>query len=280
MHQSTGKLYVVATPIGNLADLSDRAKETLSQVTWVAAEDTRHSSGLLNAIGASPTLLSYHDHNEHARIEGLILRLQNGESGALISDAGTPLISDPGYGLVLQAHEAKIPVVPIPGPCSPIVALSASGLPTDKFLFEGFLPAKTAARIKRFEELKHFPYTTIYLEAPHRILDFMKEALSVFGAQRRVCIARELTKKFESIILLSLQEMVNAFVSEQIPQKGEFVVIIEGASSPEQNEVESEMNRVLGILLPEMPLKQAVQIAAKLTGYSKNQLYDLAIRLK
>ena len=280
MQPVTGKLYVVATPIGNLADLSDRARQVLSQVTWVAAEDTRHSAGLFHAIGASPLLVSYHDHNEHARIVELIERLKKGEEGALISDAGTPLISDPGYGLVLKAHEAKIPVVPIPGPCSPIAALSVSGLPTDKFLFEGFLPAKTAARIKRLEALATFAHTMIFLEAPHRIVEFLKDAEQCLGAHRRVCLSRELTKKFESVILLTLSDMILAFEAETIPQKGEFVIVVEGALAPEKEEMQTEMIRVLKILLEELPVKQAAHLAAKLTGYSKNQLYDLAIQLK
>lgn len=279
MAPSIGKLYVVATPIGNLEDLSERARHILSQVTWVAAEDTRHSAGLLHAIGATPSLLSYHEHNEHARIASLITRLKEGESGALISDAGTPLISDPGYGLVLEAHQAGIPVIPIPGPCAPITALSASGLPTDKFFFEGFLPAKSGARIKRLTALKNFSHTIIFLEAPHRIVEFLQDVNTVFGGARRVCIGRELTKKFESIILLPAAEMLEAVETEKIPQKGEFVVIIEGGEAPQQNEVETEMNRVLGILLPEMPLKQAVMIATKLTGFSKNQLYEAAVKL-
>lgn len=279
MHSSVGKLYVVATPIGNLEDLSERARHVLSQVTWVAAEDTRHSAGLLHAIGATPLLLSYHEHNEDARIASLIERLQRGESGALISDAGTPLISDPGYGLVFAAHQAGIVIVPIPGPCSPIAALSASGLPTDKFFFEGFLPAKSAARIKRLTALKDFSHTLVFLEAPHRIVEFLQDVKAVLGESRRLCMARELTKKFESIILLPVAEMLAAFEAEKIPQKGEFVMVIEGAPAREQSETEAEMSRVLSVLLPEMPLKQAVMIAAKLTGLSKNQLYDVAVKL-
>lgn len=280
MHHRMGKLYVVATPIGNLGDLSERARQILSQVTWVAAEDTRHSSGLLSHLGVAPRLVSYHDHNEGARLTQLIEWLKQGEDGALISDAGTPLISDPGYGLVFQAHQEQIDVVPIPGPCAPIAALSASGLPTDKFLFEGFLSSKSTARIKRLEELKSFPHSVIYFEAPHRILDFLNDALNVLGASRRICIARELTKKFESIILLPLGEMLTAVESQKIPQKGEFVVIIEGETGPIKAESEAEMERVLSILLPEMPLKQAVGIAVKLTGLPKNQLYDFAMQLK
>lgn len=279
MVPSIGKLYVVATPIGNLEDLSERARYILSQVTWVAAEDTRHSAGLLHAIGATPLLLSYHEHNEDARIASLIARLKQGESGALISDAGTPLINDPGYGLVLAAHCAGILVIPIPGACAPIAALSASGLPTDKFFFEGFLPAKSAARIKRLTELKAFLHTMIFLEAPHRIVDFLRDVNAIFGGMRRICMGRELTKKFESIILLPVAEMLEAFETERIPQKGEFVMIIEGALAPEKSEVEAEMIRVLSILLPEMPLKQAVMIATKLTGFSRNQLYDIAVGL-
>lgn len=280
MYHQMGKLYVVATPIGNLGDLSHRATQVLSQVTWVAAEDTRHSSGLLSHLGLKPQLISYHDHNEGARLTQLIERLKQGEDGALISDAGTPLISDPGYGLVYEAHQQGIQVIPVPGPCAPIVALSASGLPTDKFLFEGFVSSKSTARVKRLEELKSFAHSIIFFEAPHRILDFLVDAQSVFGAGRRVCVGRELTKKFESIIMLPLKQMVEAVETQKIPQKGEFVVIIEGESKPLVTDLEAEMSRVLGVLLPEMPLKQAVGLAVKLTGYPKNQLYDMAMKLK
>lgn len=280
MHHQMGKLYVVATPLGNLGDISDRMRQVLSQVTWVAAEDTRHSQGLLTYLGLSPELLSYHDHNEDARLSTLIQRLKQGSDGALISDAGTPLISDPGFRLVMEAHKEGIKVVPIPGPCSVIAALSASGLPTDKFLFEGFLSTKTVSRVKRFEQLKSFEHTIVFFEAPHRILDFMTDALHVFGADRRVCIGRELTKKFEQIVLLSLGEMFNAVETEKIPQKGEFVVMLEGATEAVLSEVEIEMTRVLTILLPHMPLKQAVQLAVQLTGLPKNQLYDFAMKLK
>lgn len=206
MHHRMGKLYVVATPIGNLSDLTDRTRQVLSQVTWIAAEDTRHSSGLLSYMGLTPQLISYHDHNEGARLNPLIERLKQGEDGALISDAGTPLISDPGYGLVFEAHQQGIEVVPVPGPCALIVALCASGLPTDKFLFEGFLPSKTTARVKRFEALKSFPHSMIFFEAPHRMLAFLIDAQSVLGDSRRVCVARELPKNLSRLLCYHLMK--------------------------------------------------------------------------
>jgi 16S rRNA (cytidine1402-2'-O)-methyltransferase len=281
MNKVTGKLYVVATPIGNLDDITHRAKEILSQVAVIAAEDTRHSQGLLNHLGISTSLISYHEHNERERTVQLIDKLKQGESIALISDAGTPLISDPGYWLVNQAHAEGITVIPIPGACAAIAALSASGLPTEKFLFEGFLSSKGQARRQRLTELAIFPYTMVLYEAPHRIRDLFDLALETFEPSRRFLIAREVTKRFESIILSDLQTMVNRIHNGEIPEKGEFIVVIEGKG--QQTDVQSEeheMERVLSVLLTEVPLKQAVQIAVKLTHLHKNALYDCAMRLK
>lgn len=282
MNQSMGKLYVVATPIGNLEDLSYRANTTLKAVSWIAAEDTRHSQHLLAHMGIQVPLISYHEHNEKERTAQLIDKLIQGESGALISDAGTPLISDPGYLLVAAAHAAGISVVPVPGPCAAIAALSAAGLPTDKFLFEGFLPAKSQARLKRLTELKHFPHTMVFYEAPHRLISVIDECGEVFSWQRRVTLAREITKKFESFYVADLQKIAADLKNNQIPLKGEFIFIVAGhqSSTEELDERESEMQRVLRILLPEIPLKQAVQIATKLTGLPKNALYDVATKLK
>lgn len=280
MHQM-GKLYVVATPIGNLEDLSFRAQRILSQVSWVAAEDTRHSKGLLLHLGILTPLISYHEHNEHDRAIELIEKLLSGEDGALISDAGTPLISDPGLTLVAAAHRAGIPVIPCPGPCAAIAALSASGLPTDKFLFEGFLPAKSTARRKRLTELAQFPHTLVFYEAPHRIVSMIEDCIECLPQIRLASLAREITKKFEEIKMGLLPDLFAALQSGEILQKGEFVLTIVGFQvEAVQAEHEIEMDKVLRILLSEVPLKQAVQIAVKLTGFAKNALYDRAMVLK
>jgi 16S rRNA (cytidine1402-2'-O)-methyltransferase len=278
-----GKLYVVATPIGNLDDISYRAVKLLGNVNWIAAEDTRHSQGLLSHLGLATPLISYHAHNEHERAALLIEKLLQGESGALISDAGTPLMSDPGYTLVASAHKNNIPVIPIPGACSLIAALSAGGLPTDKFLFEGFLSSKKSARRERLRALQDFPQTIVFFEAPHRIAGLIEDCRDIFAPDRQAVIARELTKKFETITLNSLQSLYEDIQNGKIPAKGEFVVAIAGmpsqpALSDDQNE--AHMQQVLGVLLTELSVKQAVSIAVKLTGLPKNALYQCATRLQ
>lgn len=282
MHQQNkGKLYVVATPIGNLQDMSVRAQEVLSHVAWIAAEDTRHSKGLLQHLGISTALISYHEHNERERSAELIAKLAQGEDGALISDAGTPLISDPGYSLVAQAHENGIPVIPIPGPCALITALSASGLPTDKFLFEGFLPAKSAARVKRLEELSSFTHTMVFYEAPHRLIYLLEDLIYAFEPSRAVTFARELTKKFESIHRSTLEQILVGIQNNEITLKGECVLVVAGAPKKESpSETAPEMDRILRILMSELSLKQSVQLAVKLTGLPKNALYEHAMKLK
>ncbi len=281
MQQEKAKLYVVATPIGNLADISHRAREVLSHVTWVAAEDTRHSQGLLSHLGIDTPLVSYHDHNESERTPVLIQKLLQGETGALISDAGTPLISDPGYHLVAQAHANGIQVIPIPGPCSLIAALSASGLPTDKFLFEGFLAAKENARRKRLNALKDFAHTMVFFEAPHRFADLIKDAHEIFSGQRQATVVRELTKKFETIKRDSLENIIALIDAQEMIIKGECILVVAGANIAEnEDENTLEAKRVLEILLNEVPLKQAVQMAVKLTNQPKNALYDMAMEIK
>lgn len=279
LHQM-GKLYVVATPIGNLDDISQRACNILNHVDWIAAEDTRHSKGLLQHLGISTPLVSYHEHNERERTSQLIEKLCQGENGALISDAGTPLISDPGYFIVTCAHERGIQVIPVPGACAAIAALSVAGLPTDKFLFEGFLPAKPQARDKRLAILANFPHTMVFYEAPHRIASLLEACLEHFTSQRRISLAREITKKFESIYCGELGKIVADIHNGTIPLKGEFIVVMAGAQVEVSDESEQKMQHVLSILLPEMPLKQAVQIAMKLTGGHKNALYDMAMKMK
>ncbi len=278
--QQMGKLYVVATPIGNITDISQRAQDILSQVTWIAAEDTRHSLGLLQRLGISTHLVSYHDHNERDRADELIEKITTGENGALISDAGTPLISDPGYHLVQKAHQAGIQVIPVPGACAAIAALSASGLPSAKFLFEGFLPAKSGRR-NRIAALKDFPSTVIFYEAPHRILELLEECTQILGADRQACIAKEITKKFETIYAGSLQVILERVKEGVIPLKGEFVLLI----APDEGKTETveeiaEQMRVMQILLAELPVKQAVKLAVQLTGHPKNALYELALQIQ
>jgi len=274
------ELYVVATPIGNLSDISARAVEVLKQVDLIACEDTRHSSRLLNHLNIQKPLLSYHDHNETQQTQNLIGKLQAGQSIALISDAGTPLISDPGYQLVKQAHENNITVVPLPGPCALITALSASGLPSDRFTFEGFLPAKQQARVETLEKLRAETRTLIFYESTHRISASLQDMVKVFGADRRAVVARELTKAFET---LRGDELANlsAWVKEDANQrKGEVVLLVRGAEAVEQDEVRVEAEKVLAILLEELPVKQAAQLAAKITGGKKNALYQVALEMK
>lgn len=274
------ELYVVATPIGNLSDISVRAIDILKQVDLIACEDTRHSVRLLNHLGINKPLLSYHDHNETEQTQNLIGKLLEGQRIALISDAGTPLISDPGYQLVRQAHENKIRVIPLPGPCALIAALSASGLPSDRFAFEGFLPAKHQARVDCLEKLKHETRTLIFYESTHRIVASLGDMVTVFGGDRRAVIARELTKAFETLRGASLAELV-AWVNEDANQrKGEVVLLVHGAPALDTDETRIETEKVLAVLLEELPVKQAAQLAAKITGGKKNTLYQMALEMK
>lgn len=273
---SQGILYIVATPIGNLADFTFRAVETLRHVDAIAAEDTRHSWPLLQHYAIQTPLLSLHAHNEQQRSLELLARLAQGQHIALISDAGTPLISDPGYYLVAEARARNIKVVPIPGVSAVITALCVAGLPTDKFSFEGFLPAKSSARQKRLTELKQDTHTLIFYEAPHRILDLIEDMLLIFGHERYVVIARELTKQFETVhgdTLSALREWLQADTNQQ---RGEFVVLVKGYELVADTNP-SEAHRILRVLLEELPVKQAASIAAKLTGAKKNELYQWAI---
>jgi len=274
------ELYVVATPIGNLSDISSRAIEVLKRVDLIAAEDTRHSFRLLNHLGIQKPMLSYHDHNEGQQTQNLLEKLKSGQVVALISDAGTPLISDPGYQLVRQAHENNITVIPVPGPCALITALSASGLPSDRFTFEGFLPSKQRARLACLEQLKNESRTVIFYESTHRIVASLEDMASVFGKDRRAVIARELTKTFETLRgdkLGLLCEWVNGDANQQ---KGEVVVLVRGADALPKDEARVEVEKVLSVLLEELPVKQAAQLAAKITGGKKNALYQLALEMK
>jgi 16S rRNA (cytidine1402-2'-O)-methyltransferase len=272
-----GLLYIIATPIGNLADMTYRAVAVLQAVDVIAAEDTRHSRPLLQHYGIKTPLLALHAHNEQQRSTALLQRLLKGENVALISDAGTPLISDPGYYLVREVRAHGIKVVPIPGACAAIAALSAAGLPTDRFIFEGFLSAKASARQKRLAELKVETGTLVFYESPHRILDLLQDMLTSFGADRYVFIARELTKQFETLRGDKLDKLLIWVQSDAMQQKGEFVVLVQGSDPAEQKD-QAQYEQVLRTLLQELPVKQAVNLTAQLTGSKKNEIYKLALQ--
>lgn len=274
-----GVLYVVATPIGNLDDLSPRALLTLNEVALIAAEDTRHSAKLLQHFGILTPVTAFHEHNEREKSAELIALLSQGKSIALISDAGTPLVSDPGYRLVHAAHDAAIRVVPLPGPCAAIAALSASGLPSDRFAFEGFPPVKSAARRTWLEALARDPRTLIFYESPHRILESLQDMVAVFGAARMAVYARELSKHFETVRHASLGELAEWVGADPNQQRGEIVVLVHGASAAE-SENQGEAERIVRILIKNLPVSQAAALAAEITGLKKNQLYELALQFK
>jgi 16S rRNA (cytidine1402-2'-O)-methyltransferase len=273
-----GTLYIVATPIGNLSDISQRALEVLRQVDLVAAEDTRHSKPLLHHYGIDKAMLAYHEHNEEQLTPKLVQRLLEGESIALISDAGTPLLSDPGYRLVKMAHEAGLRVSPIPGACAAIAALSASGLATDRFLFAGFPPHKQGARQRFYEELRQQSSTLIFYESSHRVLASVTDMRDVFGAQRSIVLAREISKTFETIHSSTLAALPEWIAADANQQKGEFVLVVQGAAL-QADELAVELEHVLGVLLGELPVKQAAQMAARITGLKKNQVYQRALQI-
>tara|TARA_B100000787_G_scaffold110083_1_gene81936 strand:+ start:335 stop:1207 length:873 start_codon:yes stop_codon:yes gene_type:complete len=272
-------LYVVATPIGNLADMSVRAIEVLKDVDVIAAEDTRHSGHLLQHYSIMTPTVSLHEHNEKQRSELLLSRLQRGESVALISDAGTPLISDPGYRLVSLVREHGINVVPVPGCCALVAALSASGLASDRFSFEGFLPSKQAARKQALENLKNETRTMIFYESPRRLNNSLSDMGIVFGRERRACLAREMTKLHETIITRPLVELQSWVESDSNQQRGECVVLVEG-NRIEKDATEEEVDRVLAILLNDLPIKRAAAITASLLTVSKNKAYEQALKLQ
>ncbi|PZW67818.1 16S rRNA (cytidine1402-2'-O)-methyltransferase [Pseudomonas sp. URMO17WK12:I1] len=275
---AAGTLFVVATPIGNLDDLSARALKVLGEVALIAAEDTRHSARLMQHFGIGTPLAACHEHNERDEGNRFIERLLAGDDVALISDAGTPLISDPGYHLVRQARAAGIRVVPVPGACALIAALSAAGLPSDRFVFEGFLPAKTVGRRARLELVREEPRTLIFYEAPHRILECLQDMREVFGGERQALLARELTKTFETLQGMPLEQLCEWVAADANQQRGECVVLVAGWQAPEDEAAVSvEALRVLDLLLAEMPLKRAAALAAQITGVRKNLLYQAAL---
>lgn len=276
----SGSLFIVATPIGNLEDFSPRAQQVLSTVDLILAEDTRHSAKLLRHFGVSTPMESLHEHNERQKLPGLLQRLQRGENLALICDAGTPLISDPGYPLVTAVHGDKIPVLAVPGPNAAVAALSISGLATARFVFEGFLPAKTAARCSRLQALGDETRTLVFYESSHRIVDSLRDMVVTLGADRRATVARELTKRYETVRQDSLDNLLAWVTQDPDQQRGEFVVLVEGVSERDGQQISAEDERVLRCLLDELPHKQAVSLASKITGTNKNALYRQSLKDK
>lgn len=278
---SPGVIYVVATPIGNLSDMSERAITTLKNVDLILAEDTRHSLPLLRHFQIQTKCQAFHEHNEKIIAERLCKKVLSGESVAIISDAGVPLISDPGFPLVKLAHEYQIKVEPIPGACAAITALSASGLATDRFSFEGFLPAKSVARKKALNALVDETRTMIFYESPRRVIDTLTDMVAVMGEAREAVLGRELTKLFETIRKAPLSELL-AFVSgDENQRKGEIVLMLAG-NQPAATEdgVTLKIDQVLQTLMADLPLKQAVSLASKLTGEKKNLVYQRALSMK
>ena len=278
--KQVGILYVVATPIGNLGDITLRALEVLKSVDAIAAEDTRHTSGLLSHFGISKKLIAVHEHNEQQSAEKLLLALKNGENIALVTDAGTPAVSDPGAVVVKIVREAGVRVVPIPGASAVVAALSASGITQNGFYFHGFLPASGAARRKVLESLKAQTVTLVLYEAPHRIIECVEDVAKVLGGERQITFCRELTKTFETIYTCASSEAGAWLQADANQQRGEFVLLIEAAPVVQTQEISEEAQRVLKCLLVELPLKQAVALATEITNLKKNDLYEFALKLK
>lgn len=274
----SGKLFIVATPIGNLEDLTPRARQTLAEVDLIAAEDTRHTGRLLSHIGVKARLLALHDHNEEQAVAGVIAALQSGQSVALVSDAGTPLVSDPGYRLVRAAHQIGIAVSPIPGASAVTAALSAAGLPTDRFCFEGFLPAKKAARRKVLDSLATENRTMVFYESVHRIAESIDDMCSVLGAERAAFIGRELTKMHEQCVQATLGSLKDKVVDGTIVGKGEFVIAVAGA--PKSDAASIDADRLLLELAEHLPAKDAAKITATISGAKRNALYARLLELK
>lgn len=279
MSISKPALYIVATPIGNLGDISQRARDTLAAVDLIAAEDTRHSGRLLQHLGIATPMVALHEHNESVQSASVLERMAGGASVALISDAGTPLLSDPGYHLVREARARGQRVIPIPGPSALLAALSAAGLPTDRFVFEGFLPAKPGARRRRLEELAAETRTLVLFEAPHRLLDAVSDLADVFGPRREAVVARELTKVYETVHGDELAKLVHWLEAHPEQRKGETVLVVRGAERPGRSEVDPEAERVLRVLAAQLPLRQAAGLAAEITGLKKNHLYRHAVQM-
>lgn len=278
MDNSTGILYIVATPIGNLQDITQRALETLAQVDLIAAEDTRHSGLLLSHYGIKKPFFALHDHNEQQKADLLVEKLKQGRHIALISDAGTPLISDPGFHLVRKCRQAEIKVVPLPGACAAITALCASGVASDRFCFEGFLPAKSKARRDKLQNLAKEDRTLIFYESTHRILETLADAETVLGTERYIVLAREITKTWETIRGDTVANLRQWLSEDPNRTKGEMVLIIEGYTTTDDKETfSSQAVKALELISKELPLKKAATIVAELYGYKKNALYQFGL---
>jgi len=266
-------LYIVATPIGNLDDITIRAQTVLSDVDVIAAEDTRHTKRLLQHLDIKTPIRAYHDFSSDTAALKLLKIVEDGGSVALVSDAGTPLISDPGYALVKAAHEQGIKVSPIPGASAVTAILSAAGLPSDRFSFEGFLPAKNTQRFNSLQGLLYETRTMVFYEAPHRIVESLKTFIEVFGAEREATIGRELTKTFETISNAKLGELLELTLNDSNQQRGEFVIVLKGYKAARED-VSEEAKRLMGLLEKEMPPKKAAKIAAEYTGDSSKLIYQ------
>ena len=278
MTDLTGILYIVATPIGNLQDITQRALDTFAQVDLIAAEDTRHSGLLLSHYGIKKPFFTLHDHNEQEKAHILVEKLKQGSNIALISDAGTPLISDPGFHLVRQCREAGIRVVPLPGACAAITALCASGIASDRFCFEGFLPAKSKARKDKLENIVEEDRTLIFYESTHRILDTLEDMQLVLGEERYIVLAREITKTWETITGNTIKNLREWLLDDPNRTKGEMVLIVEGKPKSDNNdEISPQAVKALELIAEELPLKKAAAIVAELYGYKKNALYQFGL---
>ncbi len=274
MHHHPATLWLIATPIGNLDDLAPRAAAVLREVGVVACEDTRHSAPLLARIGSHASLVALHEHNEREATPKLVARLAGGESLALISDAGTPLISDPGYRLVAAAQAAGVRVSTVPGPCAAIAALSLAGLPTDRFIFEGFLPARGGPRTARLAELTAETRTLVFYEARHRIVETLVDCVAAFGATRRATVARELTKRHETVLAGTLESVLQAIRDDPEQQLGEFVLVVAGADPIDAEAGRlAEGRKVYALLAEALPASQAAKLASRITGAPRNALY-------
>lgn len=278
MDTLSAQLFIVPTPIGNLGDITDRARRVLAEVDVIAAEDTRNTGKLLHHFEIRTPTISLHDHNERQRVESLLKKLSEGQSIALVSDAGTPLISDPGYHLVNRVREAGYRVVPLPGACAAVTALSASGLPTDRFCFEGFLPSKSTARQTQLSALKAEPRTMVFYEAPRRIVSTLEDIHQVFGAERQVVLAREVTKTFETIHGAPVAELVDWIQQDDNRQRGEMVLMVAGFKATGDG-MTPEVEKTLRLLAGELPLKKAAALTAQLHDVKKNALYKWGLEL-
>lgn len=279
MPESAGKLYIVATPIGNLDDLSPRARQILATVDGVLCEDTRHTGRMLARLGITTRRISFHEHNEEARVAGILEKLSAGQSFALVSDAGTPLISDPGYRLLAAVRESDLPVSPVPGPCAAIAGLSVAGLPTDRFCFEGFLPARAAARRKRLETLAEEPRTLVFYESGRRLADTLDDMIHAFGIERAATLARELTKTFESVYRDSLGALRERVGADADLSRGESVLVVAGSGGPDTGVATPGLERLVGLLIDELPASRAARVASAITGCKRSEAFAIASRL-